>query len=55
MKVAALIRRMGLAPVYAGPLMNARYLEPLGELNIQLGYRFKHGTLISPAWTGISQ
>ena len=37
-------------PVDAGPLRNARYLEPLAGLNIYLGYGAGHGTAISPAW-----
>jgi len=35
--VARLIRDIGFEPVDAGPLKNARYLEPLAELVIQLG------------------
>ena len=31
-------RDIGFAAVDAGPLQNARYLEPLAYLNIQLGY-----------------
>ncbi|WP_276155414.1 hypothetical protein [Sulfitobacter sp. Ks41] len=37
-------------PVDAGPLANARYLEPIGFLNIQFGYVFGHGTGIAPRW-----
>jgi predicted dinucleotide-binding enzyme len=33
----------------AGPLSNARYLEPLGMLNIYLGYVGKMGTDVAPA------
>jgi hypothetical protein len=36
--------------VDAGPLMNARYLEPIAGFNIYLGYGAGHGTAISPAW-----
>jgi len=42
--VLGLARDLGFDPVYAGPLRNARYLEPLGILNIQLGYGFGMGT-----------
>jgi predicted dinucleotide-binding enzyme len=36
--VASLIAQLGLKPVDAGSLSNARYLEPLGMLLIQLAY-----------------
>jgi predicted dinucleotide-binding enzyme len=51
--VAALADAMGFAAVYAGALANARYLEPLGMLNILLGYPLGHGTAISPGWHGL--
>jgi 8-hydroxy-5-deazaflavin:NADPH oxidoreductase len=37
---------IGFDVVDAGPLTNARLLEPLGYLNIQLGYVLGHGTQI---------
>ncbi len=45
-----LVHTIGFKPVDAGPLRNARYLEPLAGLNIYLGYGAGHGTAISPAW-----
>jgi 8-hydroxy-5-deazaflavin:NADPH oxidoreductase len=36
--VVGLARDIGFDPVDAGPLRNARLLEPLAYLNIQLGY-----------------
>ena len=48
--VKALAAEIGLEPVDAGPLANARYLEPIGFLNIQFGYVFGHGTGIAPRW-----
>jgi predicted dinucleotide-binding enzyme len=47
-----LIESIGFAPVDAGPLKNARYLEPLGGLNIYFGYGAGRGTSIAPAWLG---
>ncbi len=44
--VSKLINELGLAPVDAGPLKSARYLEPLGMLMIQLGYTQGMGTNI---------
>ena len=46
--VKALAADIGLEPVDAGPLRNARYLEPLGFLNIQFGYVLGRGTEIAP-------
>jgi 8-hydroxy-5-deazaflavin:NADPH oxidoreductase len=34
----------------AGPLKNARYIEPLAYLNIQNGYMLGQGTQIAPVW-----
>ncbi|BAL95224.1 NADP oxidoreductase, coenzyme F420-dependent [Rubrivivax gelatinosus IL144] len=48
--VKALVRSLGFALVDAGGLKNARYLEPLGGLNIYLGYGAGQGTGIAPAW-----
>jgi NADPH-dependent F420 reductase len=45
--VARLIRETGFEPVDAGPLKNARYLEPLAMLMIQLGYAQGMGTNIA--------
>lgn len=44
--VLALGRGIGFDAVDAGPLQNARWLESLGYLNIQLGYMLKMGTQI---------
>ncbi len=46
----ALAESMGFEVVDAGPLKNARYLEPLAGLNIYLGYGAGLGTAIAPAW-----
>lgn len=51
--VRVLIDSIGFLPVDAGPLKNARYLEPLGGLNIYFGYGAGHGTTVAPAWIGI--
>jgi len=44
--VLGLARAIGFEPVDAGPLANARLLEPLAYLNIQLGYMLGLGTQI---------
>lgn len=43
-RVCALIGTLGFDPVDAGPLQNARYLEPLSLLNIHLGRVLGFGT-----------
>ena len=45
--VGELIDRLGFDPVDAGPLQNARYLEPLSLLNIHLGRVLGFGTHIA--------
>src|SRR5699024_9032873 len=45
-----LIGSTGSKPTDAGPLRNARYLEPLAGLNIWFGYGAGQGTAIAPAW-----
>jgi predicted dinucleotide-binding enzyme len=45
-QVMELAGNIGFDPVDAGPLKNARLLEPLAYLNIQLGYGLGMGTQI---------
>jgi len=45
-----LITALGFEPVDAGPLSNARYLEPAGEINIHFGLFLGRGTSAVPAW-----
>lgn len=46
----ALAESMGFETLDAGGLRNARYLEPLGGLNIYFGYGAGLGTAIAPTW-----
>jgi predicted dinucleotide-binding enzyme len=46
--VRRLAGSIGFEPVDGGPLANARYLEPLGMLNIWLGYVGGRGTKSRP-------
>ncbi|MBI3367006.1 MAG: NAD(P)-binding domain-containing protein [Burkholderiales bacterium] len=46
----ALAESMGFNVVDAGGLKNARYLEPLGGLNVYFGYGAGQGTAIAPTW-----
>lgn len=49
-KVSGLAASFGFPVIDAGPLKNARYLEPLAGLNIYLGYGAGLGTGVAPAW-----
>ncbi len=46
----ALAESIGFQPVDAGPLRNARYLEPVAGLNIYFGYGAGLGTNVAPTW-----
>lgn len=46
----ALAESMGFETQDAGPLKNARYLEPLAGLNIYFGYGAGLGTTVAPNW-----
>ena len=46
----SLAESIGFDVIDAGPLKNARYLEPLGGLNIYFGYGAGQGTAIAPTW-----
>jgi len=48
--VSAMVSDLEFEAVDAGPLTNARYIEPVGELNIHFGYALGWGTSIAPAW-----
>lgn len=48
--VAEMVEALEFEAVDAGPLANARYIEPLAELNIHLGYALGWGTKIAPSW-----
>ena len=49
-KVHSLIEKIGFEAIDSGNLSNARLLEPLGMLNIYLGYFAQRGVGIAPAW-----
>lgn len=46
----SLAESMGFETMDAGPLKNARYLEPLAGLNIYFGYGAGLGTTVAPTW-----
>ena len=52
--VRALIESAGFEAVDVGPLASARQLEPLGLLNIYLGYVAGRGTGVAPAWQQVA-
>jgi hypothetical protein len=47
-RVEALIRAIGYEPLDAGPLKNARLMEPVGLMTIEFGYGLGRGTRIAP-------
>jgi len=47
-KVEALIREIGFEPLDTGPLKNARFMEPVGLMMIQLRYGLGRGARIAP-------
>jgi 8-hydroxy-5-deazaflavin:NADPH oxidoreductase len=51
--VRTLIESAGFDAVDAGPLTNARYLEPMGMMNIYLGYMAGRGTSVAPRWAEV--
>lgn len=52
--VKAVAESAGFDAVDAGPLANARHLEPLGMLNIFMGYVAGRGTGIAPAFVSVA-
>lgn len=49
-QVVALAESAGFKTLETGALASARYLEPVGGLNIALAYGLGHGTDIAPTW-----
>jgi predicted dinucleotide-binding enzyme len=49
-KVSDLVAATGFQPVDSGALINCRYLEPVGEINIHFGFFLGWGTSVAPAW-----
>lgn len=52
--VAELAKAAGFAVERAGTLDGARLLEPVGLLNIRLGYGLGQGTSIAPIWLRVA-
>jgi predicted dinucleotide-binding enzyme len=53
-EVAELVKAAGFAVQPTGALSSARLLEPLGMLNIKLGYGIGLGTSIAPTWLNLA-
>jgi predicted dinucleotide-binding enzyme len=49
-KVSDLVQAAEFEPVNSGPLYNSRFLEPMGELNIWLGFFLGWGTSGAPEY-----
>ena len=48
--VSDIVAKGGFQAVDSGPLSNARFLEPVGEMNIHFGFFLGWGTSAAPAW-----
>lgn len=48
--VSDLVAKGAFQPVESGPLSNARFLEPVGEINIWFGFHLGQGTSTAPVW-----
>jgi NADPH-dependent F420 reductase len=48
--VSEIVAKGGFQPIDSGPLSNARFLEPVGEMNIWFGFMLGWGTSAAPAW-----
>jgi len=48
--VSEIAEAIGFDAMDAGPLRNARYLEPVAEQGIQFAYGLGHGVQIAPVW-----
>ncbi|WP_281406615.1 NADPH-dependent F420 reductase [Rhizobium sp. P44RR-XXIV] len=51
--ISSLVQSIGFEPVDAGPLTNARFIEPIGEMNIHFGFFLGKGPSVAPAWVQI--
>ena len=49
-EVSALVKSLGFDAVDAGPLINSRFIEPIGEMNIHFGYFLGWGPVSAPMW-----
>jgi predicted dinucleotide-binding enzyme len=48
--ISEIASSIGFTAIDAGPLKNARFLEPIGAMNIQFGFFLEQGTNIAPIW-----
>ncbi|MGZ9724043.1 NADPH-dependent F420 reductase [Rhizobium miluonense] len=51
--VSRLAKSAGFEAVDAGPLTNARFLEPIGEMNIHFGFFLGKGPTVAPDWVQV--
>lgn len=54
-QVRGIAQAMGFDPQDAGPLSNSRFLEPVGEMNIQFGFFLGKGPTVAPAWLPVAE
>lgn len=46
--VSDIVAKGGFEPFDSGPLLNARFLEPVGEMNVWFGFFLGQGTSTAP-------
>ncbi|MEZ2223085.1 NADPH-dependent F420 reductase [Rhizobium sp. RCC_161_2] len=51
--VSNIAKAIGFEPVNAGDLTNARFIEPIGEMNIHFGFFLGKGPSVAPAWVQV--
>lgn len=51
--VSNIAKAIGFKPVNAGELTNARFIEPIGEMNIHFGFFLGKGPSVAPAWVQV--
>ncbi len=51
--VSKIATAIGFEAVEAGQLSNSRFLEPVGEMNIQFGFFLGKGPVVAPAWISV--
>jgi 8-hydroxy-5-deazaflavin:NADPH oxidoreductase len=52
-EASAIAKAAGFEPVDAGPLRNARFIEPIGEMNIHFAFFLGWGPTAAPAWVHV--
>ncbi|WP_432241427.1 NADPH-dependent F420 reductase [Herbaspirillum robiniae] len=52
-RISEMASRLNFDPISAGPLSNSRFLEPIGQMNIQFRCFLNGGAAIAPSWVHV--